>query len=496
MKKTGASYPWEAQKALRLRVRKAFPTMLEVLSSRPFFAAFVVVFLALHALHLLIGLADSGDSFRSTSFLFDRPVGFDQNLYDINSEEGRRRFLTHWLDQWILLPDAPRFDLLETFSSYKIYLGLQVLFSCALMGEGAPYSIMVGSLLSRVIYIGGWLLLFGVLRAVFPVGLSWIPVIVLAVVSLNADFTSYFNSLYEEQLLIICMPLLAWLLYLFRRKGQVVIGVSVLILSAVLGASKLAFFLLPMIAAFFLFPLFSGRWAKLKFLVLVACAQGSALQPFLEARYVEANRYHAVYYGVLQVLTGEELQRLGSLGEKPVFPECVGVSSFHPGGLDCLKKAQASYGDVLYLLASEPVIGWRLFLRLIDDGRHLELEYLGKSLSGAPDFSQIALFSLWQKVYTYYVNVIVGLMFLGVLSCVWRRRRLEESIGSARLRLNPLEAVGVFLVIFGLIQYVVALGDGFFEINRHLMAGNFCLSMAFGMLLAALLSRRSLRGDA
>ena len=87
-------------------------------------------------------------------------------------------------------------------------------------------------------------------------------------------------------------------------------------------------------------------------------------------------------------------------------------------------------------------------------------------------------------------------MFLGVLSCVWRRRRLEESIGSARLRLNPLEAVGVFLVIFGLIQYVVALGDGFFEINRHLMAGNFCLSMAFGMLLAALLSRRSVRGDA
>lgn len=440
---------------------------------------FVTLILILHALHLLIGLADSGDSYRSTSFLIERPVGFADNLPDINSPEGRRRFLTHWLDQWVLLEPYPQLDKVLTFSSYKLYLYGQVLISSLLTGDAQVYSVMAGSLLSRVLYVSGWLLLLLELRRLVRASYFWPAAALISVVSLDASFTAYLNSFYEEQMGIILLPLMAWMLYRAILERSHFLGWGVLAMALFIATAKIAFFVLPLLVAPFLSPLFRGRWPRAGFLGVVLLAQALALLPVMYGKYVKANEYHALYYGALMVMPPGEVATLGELGGKAVLPECVGVSSFHPGGESCLSRAEASYLDVLRLFAQRPQVMVDVMGRLIGEGQKIGIDYLGKALpEGAPDLSQVPVFNLWGMLYAHSMNVLIVLLALTTAYLRWRGSRPGNAHVSAFC------GTGIFLAAVGVSQYGVALGDGFFEINRHLLVGNYALSMALIFLLA------------
>jgi hypothetical protein len=47
--------------------------------------------------------------------------------------------------------------------------------------------------------------------------------------------------------------------------------------------------------------------------------------------------------------------------------------------------------------------------------------------------------------------------------------------------------IGVFFATFGFSQYIVSLGDGYFEITKHLAAGNYALALSLPFIFAAII---------
>jgi hypothetical protein len=144
-----------------------------------------------------------------------------------------------------------------------------------------------------------------------------------------------------------------------------------------------------------------------------------------------------------------------------------------------MAKAHASYVDTLRLICGHPKIGLRMIAQVFSEGSDIRLG-LGKSLSGAPDISDIRAFNLMSVVFPYCFNLAVlclaavsaALVFLISQVLPRPQRRLLE--------------VGLFLSAFGFSQYAFALGDGFYELRKHLVVGNYSLALAAAFLLPAL----------
>lgn len=444
---------------------------------------FLALVLLVSGLHLFTGYADNGDFSRSTHFVFDKPVGFSANWPQDPLEQGRR-FTSAWHDRWEYLHEHewPDWGRLFSFSSYKIYLLLQAsVFGLLSSWTGAevPYSLIIGSLLSRAIFligIAGLLLVHG--KHLTGVAF-WCLAALLSFIALESSWIAYLNSFYEDQVVIVFMPIFACLIVEYLRRREVWTGLTTMVLATFIGAAKTAYFYLPALTALFLFPMLRRRFGIARVVVLVAISQSLALVPVLFDRYQGVNSYFALYYGTLKVLNEDEIDRLATLGSKPILRECVGVSGF--GGAknaDCLKRAGATYRDVFEVVVREPRVIPRLATEVARAGTQLNLKY-AKSMLGAPDFSGFPLFRVFREAFSFGLNTVALVLTLASLGFViknWTR------IDSAHYRL--LRA-GCIIGSFGALQYPVSLAAGLGDIFKHLLPGNFALALAFALIVSA-----------
>lgn len=438
---------------------------------------FLVAFFGLSCLHIYTGYADNGDFWRSTSFLIDKPVGFLSNWPESETAEWKRRFFFEWHDRWVFASEWFQSGFFS-LSFYKLYLLMQAGVSMLLSGDSTQYSVILGSLPSRVLVFASFVALAAWIRARHGALAGWGFALPAAAVLLDSGWMAFLNSFYEEQIAVVLLPVLALLMLRFLERRTVRSACLLLACAALMGATKTAYFYLPLLVFLFIFP-----WLhKPRGWVFAAMCAGQflAFAPVALGKYAGINAYHSVYFGALKVLPPQERAAMQSLGRKPVLQECIGISAFEPSGPACLQNAHVRHGDFVSLLVRNPSIAYSMLGVALQEGRHA-IDGLGKGMRNAPQFAQLGIFNLLPPLFMRGFNVFV-LGLLAALACV---AIVRACLGKS---LEPLLMAGIFLALFGWSQYAMALGDGFFEIRKHLVIGNYALALAFPFMAAACFS--------
>jgi len=443
--------------------------------------AFMLLFFfiaLLSSLHLFSGYADNGDFYRNVAFLFEKPLGFSTMSPSPDTAEWANRYWSQWHDRWVLLSDIPNFKDIVTYSSYQIYLYFQVKFFSWISSGSEYYSLIAGSLLSRILYLATFFCFLCYVRKTVNIFAFWVSFAVCGSIILDVNFGAFFNSFYEEQIAIIFLPILAFLLYSFYYQKNNNFIFLLLLVSTFIGAAKTAYFYLPFLLAFFLAPSLYRRNIFAKFIILSIFCQIISFLPVFFGKYGNINQYHSVYIGALTVLDEDEIREINKIGEKPILVDCIGVQAFFQKGHSCMERASANYSDVIKLVYHHPYVATRMVRAVIEKGGQIEI-YLGKKMSGVDNFSNIPLFNLWKVVFLKNYNFAFLLIsFASIFLYIF----FKFSNTSRAMLLT-----GIFLSFFGFSQYVAALGDGFGAIEKHLIGGNYALALSAAFIFPALL---------
>lgn len=428
---------------------------------------FVTVPLVLLGLwHQDTGYANNGDFARSAGFLLDHPQGFSALYVPDGHPDRARMFFNAWLDQWVVSNDGPEFRRIGEAPVYKLYLTLQVWLTSWVQAGVELYSITKGAWLSRCILYSALVVALWLFSGRLPVSILWMLVTAMAWLFLESSWIAYLNSFYEEQIAVVLLPLLALALAKYASDRVRQWGWIVMILALVVGWSKTAYFYAPTLGAVMLawIGVKSGRRLFLLWLVF----QLIALHPVVAGKYKRVNPYHSVYFGALTTLAPHELKAVGSIGGKPLYSECIDVAVFFAEGENCLQKTRVGRLDVLHVIAQQPRVLPRMFERAMRDGRETDLTYLGKAKDGGSTKAFLPVFNGWRKLFQHGAQyVALALALSGVV--------LMLVLGVQRS--PPLLVAGVFVLMFGWSQYFAALGDGFYELTKHLSIGNYALAL-------------------
>lgn len=450
----------------------------------PFFYHMMLgAFIALSLLHLLTGYADNGDFLRSAGFLFEKPYNFSTMWPPAESGEWKRRFFSEWHDKWVFLKNWPSTENFFSISSYKPYLLSQAYLSTLINNESSHYSIISGSILSRLILYTAFIIIAHHLGHQISNIAKWIFTTLFGLIIIDSSWIAFLNSLYEEQIAIIFLPILGFLILKITQSKSTKTGFWILLCATFIGTAKTAYFYLPTLSFLFLTPFFSSKKSLIRLILIAILLQSTSLLPVYFGKHGKTNSYHAVYFGALKALPSTESSSIKSIGGKPVLHDCIGVSAFSPIGRECMEAANASYTDIVKLIANHPSIGFTMISKLLEEGRSTRLEYLGKGIKNSPNFSENSVFNIWPKLFSKGLNYF-ALLILPLASLLLASRK-------SFLNKNEKQVlfVGIFFATFGFSQYIASLGDGYYEITKHLAAGNYALALSLAFIIASIISR-------
>ncbi|MBK4285202.1 glycosyltransferase family 39 protein, partial [Enterobacter hormaechei] len=142
--------------------------------------------------------------------------------------------------------------------------------------------------------------------------------IALSLLLVSSSNLSMFNSFYQEQVLLICIPLI--IIYMERRDTKGIVLMYTFL--AILTTSKSQFALTPLI--FILHQvIFDRHKLKLKISLSLLCLLLGVLCITFSKGAVSLNKYHSNYYGIYQLMKNNKVE----LPEN-VDLECVGVDAW------------------------------------------------------------------------------------------------------------------------------------------------------------------------
>ncbi|MDR5779004.1 hypothetical protein QCE63_06110 [Caballeronia sp. LZ065] len=437
---------------------------------------YLAVLWTVSMLHVFTGWADNGDFARTFRFLIDNPLGWNTDMPDIGTAAWQQRYFHVWMDNWQVCSHPPCFERLYSFSTHKIWMIVQLLSSIALTGSASAYSVIAGSVPGRLAYAAAYTGFFLALRRHAGHRAAWAYLILITPVALSSSFIAFLNSFFEEQSMIIGLPMLGACLLIFRARGRRRDALAAFGLGCFIALSKTAYFALPLVLA----PFIAGAFGARKTACAAVLATVIALLPSVYGPNTDSNKYHALYFGILSELKTHDGIVVAKIGNKPVLAACIGNPGYDEAGVQCVRDAQATYLDTVRVALAHPGILPAMARYVLDKGKQTQLPGLGMSMPNAPSFANAPLFRLWSRMYAHRLNVLI----LGLaLVVAWRAQ--------AR-RIGAVAATGLFFAAWGALQYALVLADGFMEVEKHLIGANYCLSFA-GVLFAAALCASTAR---
>jgi hypothetical protein len=428
------------------------------------------------AANLDVGLADNGDYARSYQGILSGPVGFGSEDLAPHTPGWHRRYFSCWHDRWQVAPEpAP----VLAGSVHRAVLALQVRVSSWLSGEPSQYSMMLGSLPLRLVHLVGALAFL--LAALRPFRLaSLLAAVPAALLVADSAFAAWFNSMYEEQVALACLPLMLALL-LRARPGWWQHGLLFGVVGLVALTKPLYFALPAIVLSLAAWPsswLLRAAWAA----AIVALQAASAAATGNE--YGPVYRYHALYHGALMVLDADERAGIDEVRGRPVHRDLIGKSAFEPGVAARLAAVDARYADVVAVACARPVVVPRLVREVFARGRAV-IPRLGKERCGAPP-AIAAPPPLWSRAF--------DLLRLNVVACAVGGCLVLVRLWQLFARRRPFDRFDrciTALFLLGASQYLMALGDGLYEVDEHVVLGNLAWSW---LLIAAISAGASLVG--
>lgn len=442
--------------------------------------AYALALVAASAFHLRTGLGDQGDYGRSVGFLLDHPVALADGVPAQGTPERARFLREHWHDRWVVGEDAPRLAWVKGPSTYKVLLAAQVGLD-ALVTRDRAYSFVLGSLLTRALFLGGVVALVARAARRLSAGAAAALALLLAAIALETTFVAFLNSAYEDQLAIVLLP---WLALLVWRAGDDPpsgrAAHGALAVAAIVGASKPQLFYLPLLVAPFVWSRLRLRGSRRRVAAAVGLAAVLAAAPIPFTPWRAINAYHALYKGILRELPPERLAAVRPAG-RPVLPECLGVGAWSPTGPACLEAAgPVGLGDTAAIALRHPGAALRLAQSGLSLAWDLELRYLGKAAwdaergAPAPTFADAAPFGVWRRLHRTLGG---GVLLLTLVA---------TATASLLARRSPLHRAALLLALLGVSQHAAAFADGLTEYPKHVLAGAYANALSLSLGVAAL----------
>lgn len=351
-----------------------------------------------------------------------------------------------------------------------------------------------------VVASAGWAWLgFELTRALGRPGRSLAITAALVVVGSDVAFSAYFGSLYAEAMVLALLPAVGAAVVRLCRAERLEVPVAV-VAGAVVVAITTSKPSLALTAALVVAVVAVARRGRGPARVLGPVALATvaltlfSLVGIADPTFSEWNTYNLAFT-VVAPESGDPRAALRDMGLDPQEAEAmqrfVGVP-FSKEVTDAkddpaMQAFEArGKGPVLQALLLRP----RVWVRMVDEGAgtldDLHLDYLanhrrgpgdpeGPLLSTAPRPANLVLAPI------SWTGWALPLLWLAPLA--WFGRRLRRG------RADPVAALVVVAVGFAATQTVLALGDGYYELAKHLtVAGHTTALAATGLLVAGLLT--------
>jgi hypothetical protein len=453
-----------------------------------------------------LGLADNGDFKRELRVYSPKPVGFDVNLPPRDTPERHARFFRFYLPGWEFRWHAARphssihLFWLPGAALNRLFLSADVLL--------LPWLSFLPRLLLVVLYaVVAFAAALQPLRRFASLALALL--VPLGFMLTTTEYAALLNSGYTETAsLVFLLLFLAGLALLGHRGGvaaQVLCLGSLLCLAAARAGNIYWALLGP--AAFVL--LWRGRrdprpspaasaavFAELALFIGIAAFLLTHLQ-------LPANRYNSLYYGALR-FSRQPAAHLERLGLQRTAP-CVGVLPWKDEGRRLIETGshRLRFANTVRVLVHEPLVYPRLLLHAFRNMQDISLDYLGRYPRGLdrPSESRFdpktharcqetrcwlrrraAALNLWARLkYAAFPRgallVLILAFFLATFASLSLRAR---PAGALLARLGLLVTLAIPLDVT-----VAVLGDGCYELIKHLLLANVLFDLALILFAAS-----------
>ena len=425
-----------------------------------------------------VGLADNGDWGR-----YSCPLGLS----------GKVRFTT--VPTTLAREHCLAFDYRSTFTPF-----LWAFAKVDTVASGSVHLSHLALFWSIVVSIGwGWFA-FELYRATGKAVPSFLASAALVVVSADVIFTSYFGSIYAEALVIALLPSLAAALVRMVRCSRIdlptLIGTSALLVVITCAKPSMAFTAPLFVGVVVLAK--RGSLDGVRVAMAAIAALGLALfslTAIADPTLTSWNTYNLAFTVVLPE-SGNAQGTLVDMGIDPVdargLRRFVGVG-FGPSVTDAwddpplVAFRRAGRSKVVEAVALHPRIWGRMVHRGGSTMGDLRLDYLANH-TGPADATTPRLAERPHPA-DVVLDRVAAVWWLLPLAWVvlagWFARQMRR--GNPDRRLQALRALGLFAVAFGALQTATALGDGYYELAKHLViAGEVTALSAVGLAVAGI----------
>lgn len=463
-----------------------------------FCALFILYFLCAQWAGSRFGRADNGDFTRSMGRYVTRPVGFRENWPAAEAQspaaaaEHRQRFFNCYLPFWELQHDRAATSG-YAHSVHLLWWPGFLLNKAAFSGKILDLAWL--GLFPRLLVSLAWLGVLGALyRQRAPLAPALLLAATLALIFSDAAYTSFFNSFYQETGAVVFLSLLTLGFVLlaggaYRPSWTLIFAALILYCSAkpqylasslVIGAAVLAAYNM---AYFWDRPLPARHLRTLTAAAsLLALAGAGAFIlltfPDFNARLCATHRY---FTGVLTV-SRDPAAHLARKGLPPSYVKYVG-EYFIP-------ETSVGTRDLVSVVAHEPAIPFRMIARAAAQLQDVRLDYLKTTPINFPDPKLyqpgFAIWSAFKK--RFFPRGPLYLVFAGVV--------LTLNLGLLRLRDTRLRRLNLILFLCNaaaFLELLAALGEGFWEYPKHLLAANLFFDLTLSFLLFLLMQLRPSR---
>ncbi|MBR9977964.1 MAG: hypothetical protein KFH87_07740 [Bacteroidetes bacterium] len=443
------------------------------------------------------GLADNGDYTRSMLWMTPGPTGMEANWPDPDSEDWSKRFFNYWIPYWDLDMQLPK----SRTSAAVLWLP-GVLLSSVFFSGSVLYLPSV-SLFPKLILVTILLLLFTWGRQherhrLLLLGGIAFPFILLTT---STDYVAYFNSFYQEASSLIFLLLLLVSILILKQRPSFPTFLFSIVCVFLLATSKASNVYWPALAVPIIVhlryrdTLTNMRLAALAVALLAMLTFAS--MHVTGAGASKENPYHSLFYGALMFSEqpGEHLRRLNM----PDADTCIHASAFTQEGMACIARHEnkLSYLTTLSVLYREPLVFPRMMTYVFDNMQDISLVYLGKYAIDDPrskttprvgdGYEQrfwlagdnALMLNLWStlkyRVFpTGYALLLLLILFIAVF--IHARRYADVR--------KDLALVGLLCSVACVVDMSIAiLGDGRYELMKHLFLANVLFDIALIVFL-------------
>lgn len=293
--------------------------------------------------------------------------------------------------------------------------------------------------------------------------------VIFSLVLFSSSNLSMFNSFYQEQVLLIFLPLTMLLIHRDDNKGIY----SFFLVIGLISTSKSQFAFTPLIFIIY-YSLFYRNRLRLRVGLSLACLLLSMLCILFSKGAVNLNKYHSSYYGAYQLMQNKEL-----ILPDNVDADCVGVDAWgnkydnqkgavHTDiGMTCFNNKKFSFDDTISVFLKNPSL---LITLPYDKG--IRQQYTENYIHVYNSFLLIEN----NSGLLYDITKIKDFLFKEIRFSAL----LLAFFSSFFLRNKKVRGVIFFLSAFGTSQlYISFLGEGYRDLSKHL----FGMNISFDLLL-------------